>query len=173
VQGVPTHRKALESARLTMKAGKRQGKNITGTIWKTVRVRRRFRAGKSEKWRRERDSNPRCRYKRHTRFPVVLLQPTRTSLRMRVRQKRLNHGGFTRAPVLAERVGFEPTIPVLARIPLFESGAFSHSATSPIRMPTGRRVGLIPLLPDSVNGLMGRWVGYCGSGSIIFWASTV
>ena len=32
---------------------------------------------------------------------------------------------------LAERVGFEPTIPVLARIPLFESGAFSHSATSP------------------------------------------
>ena len=32
---------------------------------------------------------------------------------------------------MAERVGFEPTIPVLARIPLFESGAFSHSATSP------------------------------------------
>ena len=33
-------------------------------------------------WRRERDSNPRCRYKRHTRFPVVLLQPARTSLRI-------------------------------------------------------------------------------------------
>jgi hypothetical protein len=32
---------------------------------------------------------------------------------------------------MAERVGFEPTIPVLARIPLFESGAFNHSATSP------------------------------------------
>ena len=32
---------------------------------------------------------------------------------------------------MAERVGFEPTIPVLARIPLFESGAFSRSATSP------------------------------------------
>ena len=36
---------------------------------------------------------------------------------------------------LAERVGFEPTIPVLARIPLFESGAFSHSATSPFPGP--------------------------------------
>ena len=32
---------------------------------------------------------------------------------------------------MAERVGFEPTIPVCARIPLFESGAFSRSATSP------------------------------------------
>jgi hypothetical protein len=36
----------------------------------------------NKRWRRERDSNPRCRYKRHTRFPVVLLQPARTSLRM-------------------------------------------------------------------------------------------
>ena len=36
---------------------------------------------RSGKWRRERDSNPRCRYKRHTRFPVVLLRPARTSLR--------------------------------------------------------------------------------------------
>jgi hypothetical protein len=28
-------------------------------------------------------------------------------------------------------VGFEPTIPFLDRIPLFESGAISRSATSP------------------------------------------
>ena len=32
--------------------------------------------------------------------------------------------------VLAERVGFEPTIP--CEMPLFESGAFNHSATSPL-----------------------------------------
>ncbi len=41
---------------------------------------------------------------------------------------------------MAERVGFEPTIPVLARILLFESRAFSHSATSPSEaqvMPAG------------------------------------
>ena len=32
--------------------------------------------------------------------------------------------------LLAERAGFEPAIPGYG-IPLFESGAFSHSATSP------------------------------------------
>jgi hypothetical protein len=35
------------------------------------------------------------------------------------------------AGALAERVGFEPTIPFFDRIPLFESGAFNLSATSP------------------------------------------
>jgi hypothetical protein len=76
-------------------------------------------------WRRERDSNPRCRYKRHTRFPVVLLQPARTSLR--IKQTTFSHASGSSAPVcggrrkrprrnlkkpaLAERVGFEPTVP--------------------------------------------------------------
>ncbi len=41
-------------------------------------------------WRRERDSNPRCRYKRHTRFPVVLLQPL-GHLSACKRNKRVNH----------------------------------------------------------------------------------
>ena len=33
-------------------------------------------------WRRERDSNPRYAFWAYTRFPVVLLQPARTSLRI-------------------------------------------------------------------------------------------
>ena len=46
---------------------------------------------------------------------------------------------------VAERVGFEPTIP--CEIPLFESGAFNHSATSPgrrHRMPHTQRPGTGP-----------------------------
>ena len=42
------------------------------------------------KWRRERDSNPRCRYKRHTRFPVVLLQPL-GHLSACKQKKKVNH----------------------------------------------------------------------------------
>ena len=36
---------------------------------------------KLDKWRRERDSNPRYHLWQYTRFPVALLRPTRTSLR--------------------------------------------------------------------------------------------
>ena len=53
-----------------------------GNRLKTRWVGKREETGEKQRWRRERDSNPRCRYKRHTRFPVVLLQPTRTSLRI-------------------------------------------------------------------------------------------
>ena len=55
---------------------------IMGNRLKTGWVGKREETGEKLWWRRERDSNPRCRYKRHTRFPVVLLQPTRTSLRI-------------------------------------------------------------------------------------------
>ena len=40
-----------------------------------------------------------------------------------------NTGDFVLASNLAERVGFEPTIP--EDIPVFETGAFVHSAISP------------------------------------------
>ncbi len=39
--------------------------------------------GLDQVWRRERDSNPRYTFWAYTRFPVVLLQPARTSLRMK------------------------------------------------------------------------------------------
>ena len=37
---------------------------------------------------------------------------------------------------MAERVGFEPTVP--CGTPDFESGTFDHSATSPVRKRCGR-----------------------------------
>lgn len=49
--------------------------------------------------------------------------------------KKRPQGAFA---VLAERVGFEPTIPETG-MPDFESGAFDHSATSPLR---GSRVSI-------------------------------
>ena len=81
-------------------------------------------------WRRERDSNPRCRYKRHTRFPVVLLQPARTSLRIMHASANpwpVNYG--TGLGGMAERERFELSegCPSL----VFETSAFSHSATFP------------------------------------------
>ena len=61
--------------------------------------------GKGEKWRRERDSNPRYRFWQHTRFPVVLLQPARTSLRFTAGDRPLQpilfgwgHAGSTLQP---------------------------------------------------------------------------
>ena len=45
------------------------------------------------------------------------------------KQEKSPGGGFL-LYMLAERVGFEPTIRY-ARMPDFESGAFDHSATSP------------------------------------------
>ena len=99
------------------------------------------------RWRREWDSNPRCRYKRHTRFPVVLLQPTRTSLRM---IKTPQHGCRERLPRIRRlsssenwRRGWDsnPRSRVNG-IPLFESGAFSHSATSPHPDLVQHRVGI-------------------------------
>ena len=82
-------------------------------------------------WRRGRDSNPRYRC-RHTRFPGVPIKPLshlsagipECHALPSVRQT----PGREREWV-AERAGFEPA--VRCRTPLFESGALSHSATSP------------------------------------------
>ncbi len=75
-------------------------------------------------WRRERDSNPRCRFWQHTRFPVVLLQPARTSLREQLSSLFNGLSGY-----LAERVGFEPTIPFLTEY------RFSRAGPSAARQP--------------------------------------
>ena len=93
-------------------------------------------------WRRGRDSNPRYRC-RHTRFPGVPIKPLshlsaeipdaihyrpcRNTTRCKKRKR------------VAERAGFEPA--VRCRTPLFESGALSHSATSPTaKYSNGTRV---------------------------------
>ena len=99
------------------------------------------------KWRRERDSNPRCRFKQHTRFPVVLLQPARTSLRIvcsRHTQPPQTPCGPYPAPwplhepafrlLVAERVGFEPTIPFLTGY------RFSRAGPSATRQPLQYRL---------------------------------
>ena len=76
-------------------------------------------------WRRERDSNPRHRFWQRTRFPVVLLQPARTSLRKKENKNLKITGSWRRGWDSNPRSR-------LRGIPLFESGAFSHSATSPL-----------------------------------------
>ncbi len=109
-------------------------------------------------WRRERDSNPRSRYERNTRFPIVPLRPLghlsvtwppiiNTSLigtlsyRLSPRERDVlirstlytpcgapNRSGLGRG---AWRRGWDLNPRLLSGEPLFESGALSHSATSP------------------------------------------
>ena len=70
---------------------------------------------------------PSVKFDPHTRFPVVLLQPTRTSLR---------NGQFFLnrcSSEMAERVGFEPTVPEGTAV--FETARVSHCRTSP-QQPT-------------------------------------
>ncbi len=105
-------------------------------------------------WRRGRDSNPRYRC-RHTRFPGVPIKPLshlsaeipdaihyrpcRNTIRCKKRER------------VAERAGFEPA--VRCRTPLFESGALSHSATSPTaKYSNGTRV-LIALEAPKITSL--------------------
>ena len=59
--------------------------------------------------------------------PNVITQAVAYKLAYRKR-KRPGRGVFARH--LAERVGFEPTVP--CGTPDFESGTFDHSATSPV-----------------------------------------
>ena len=109
-------------------------------------------------WRRGRDSNPRYRC-RHTRFPGVPIKPlSHLSAVIPVchtlplsRQTPGREQGW-----VAERAGFEPA--VRCRTPLFESGALSHSATSPTgeySNGSGRLIAFTlsktPLLPDSAR----------------------
>ena len=137
-----------------------------------------LRGNGKKRWRRERDSNPRCRYKRHTRFPVVLLQPTRTSLRM---VETCQHRCWERLPRIFLiknpenwRRGWDsnPRSRVNG-IPLFESGAFSHSATSPHPDPTPNallELRFIPCLKRGVNGLI-RAIPYRLNHQSIHWCS--
>ena len=88
-----------------------------------------------EKWRRERDSNPRYTFWAYTRFPVVLLQPlghlSANSIKLLVHLTRdsflaENTGNLQSVFIherslakVAERVGFEPTCPALHRTTRF------------------------------------------------------
>ena len=83
-------------------------------------------------WRRERDSNPRCPF-RHTRFPGVYLQPLGHLSADAPLESYGSHANCRLHWSILWRRGWDsnPRFRVHG-IPLFESGAFNLSATSPL-----------------------------------------
>ena len=136
------------------------------------------------KWRRERDSNPRCRYKRHTRFPVVLLQPTRTSLRMTTHffvllwRKGRDSNSRRVAPHCFSRAAPSATRPPF-RFRLCAAQVWFNSSVTPMCQPVWP-VHMVepvwpvgPVEPVCRLGRLGRFGRLAGQISIIFCTSPV
>ena len=81
-------------------------------------------------WRRGRDSNPRSRFPGTRALQARPFNHSGTSPTAQVYGARGKKWPRHRPHSLAERAGFEPAIPEMG-IPVFETGAFNHSATSP------------------------------------------
>ena len=81
-------------------------------------------------WRRGRDSNPRFRFPGTRALQARPFNHSGTSPMVQAHGVRGREYSRRGPHSLAERAGFEPAIPEMG-IPVFETGAFNHSATSP------------------------------------------
>ena len=119
-------------AKITLQASYLKARD--GVTWR--RQRAGHRDGEDESvepwtpWRRGRDSNPRFRFPGTRALQARPFNHSGTSPTVQVHGARGGKSPRRGPHSLAERAGFEPAIPEMG-IPVFETGAFNHSATSP------------------------------------------